>query len=98
MDKAAIDQIIALDAGKSLGTNYTGVWTNNDTLTITIVDAAGANVQPGDNIRVHGMKYASGLYDGSNATDQTLAITGSFDGRKFVVKKLQLGKELQYYC
>lgn len=97
--KAQLDQIITLGAGKNLGTNYIGEWFNNDTLVITIVDSTGANIVPGvDKISIGGtgeyaIKYASGLHDGSLATNESdVLITGSFDGRAFAITNVMFNK------
>lgn len=96
--KADIDKIITLANGKSMGTNYTGEWFNNDTLVITIVNAAGANIVPGVDMMLIGgtgadaIKYASGLYDGSEATNENVLITGSFDGRAFAITNVVFNK------
>ena len=49
--KAQIDDMFDFQ-GYSLGTDYTGTWTSSNILTITVVDATGANLPLSGNIQV----------------------------------------------
>jgi hypothetical protein len=72
--KAQIDGLIDF-GGKSLGSDYTGVWTSPDVLEITVVDASGGNLAIGDTIAI----IEDGTNDLKNQAETSLASTSSAD-------------------
>ncbi|MCR4436407.1 MAG: S-layer homology domain-containing protein [Clostridiales bacterium] len=82
-NKAAVDQILAFST--SLGTDYTGVWTDNQTLVITSVNASGATFALGDKVTVKpeaNIRTADGSSPASTSTSP--ASTGNLDPIPFI--------------
>jgi hypothetical protein len=86
--KSLIDHYVYL-YNKSLGSDYTGTWSDNQTLVITITNASGADIEVGDRIKirevsgfsainnsslwVHGQTTIDGLFSWFTFTDNLLA-------------------------
>lgn len=76
--KSAIDTLIDWK-GKSLGQGYTGTWSSNQALVITINDATGADISIGDEIEI---KVNTSFYqadDSSKKVHGKIAITGLWE-------------------
>ena len=91
LSKADIDGLIDF-GGKSLGLDYTGVWTDASTLAITVVDASGGNLAIGDTIAI----IEDGTEDLKNEPETSLGSTSSGDVSGYwgpVIRDLYVGLE-----
>jgi len=82
--KAAVDALISF-GGKSFGTDYNGVWTDTNTLVLTVINATGANLAVGDTLTINAgvdLKTADGI---SYALTSSGTISGTF-GKAGVVR------------
>ncbi|MBP1991932.1 beta strand repeat-containing protein [Paenibacillus eucommiae] len=90
-NKTTVNQFVrfgSVSLPKILGADYKGVWKNNGkVLEITVIDVTGSTIEIGDSIQVHGIKNAMGT---SPVSDDTLALTGIFDGREFAISSSTL--------
>lgn len=64
--------------GKSLGTDYTGSWSDNQTLVITVVDATGADIAVGDRLKIREVSGFSAVNDSSLWVHGQTTIDGLF--------------------
>jgi len=64
--KGIVDNLFTF--AKSLGTDYTGVWTSTTVFTITIVNAAGATAVIGDTVSAKGTLQFTGTLDTTGGT------------------------------
>lgn len=63
---------------KSLGTDYTGSWSDNQTLVITVVNATGADIDIGDRIKIREVSGFSAVNDSSLWVHGQTTIDGLF--------------------
>jgi len=75
--KANVDNLINF-GGKSLGTNYSGNWTNAQTLVISVIDAVYGNIGIGDSISFNLGGNLRSADNNSAPSSATGTITGSF--------------------
>ncbi len=96
---ADVDTFISVEGGNeaAFGTGYTGIWTAYDRFVINLggsttegegESAVTTGVDPSitiDNIiKIKNVKFADGT---GKMDDASIALTGSFDGREFLIKK-----------
>lgn len=96
---ADVDSFISVEGGNetAFGTGYTGIWTAYDRFVINLggsttegegESAVTTGVDPSitiDNIiKIKNVKFADGT---GKMDDASIALTGSFDGREFLIKK-----------
>jgi len=71
--KVLVDGLLDF-GGNSLGTDYNGSWTDNQTLVITVVNAAGGNLSPTDTVDI----IADGTNDLLNQAGDSAPVMGGF--------------------
>ena len=63
---------------KSLGSDYNGVWSDNTTLVITVVDSTGADIEVGDLVKIKQQSSFTHTTDGGLWVHGKVSVTGLF--------------------
>lgn len=83
--KSEIDSLLDFGLEKSLGSNYSGIWLDKQTLVVTVLDAAGSNISVGDVITIKADGNLTNADHTSENCSSSYAISGTFGDNKTIV-------------